>query len=144
MELLNLDAQLESKEKKGNLLTYHHSRPLEVVRFGVVKQESPLNYTRTDKEREDAEMDDKAFKWLQEQIGFYPLFVAVGRRDTDVRDTGYQDNWVKKLISGRDFSVIRKAGEAPNQVFVRNEAIRKELLKIGFKNISVGRMKVSD
>jgi hypothetical protein len=34
-----------------------------------------------------------AYAWLAERAGFWPLFVAVGESDDDLRMTGYADQW---------------------------------------------------
>ena len=34
-----------------------------------------------------------AYRWAEREVGFFPLFLAVGRRVEDVRMTGYQDHW---------------------------------------------------
>jgi len=62
----------------------------------------------------------KSIEWLEKEVGFYPLFLAVGTTDEDLRMTGYQDNWRVKVASsykdGKQVGEYRKKGEFPNQV----------------------------
>ena len=88
--------------EKQDIPQYHHCRNLESVVFGEVKA-SP-NYSDKDFKG--------AYRWLEKEVGFYPLFCAVGTTDEDIRMTGYQDNWRVKISSDE----YRKKGEFPNQV----------------------------
>ena len=88
--------------EKQNIPQYHHCRNLESVVFGEVKA-SP-NYSDKDFRG--------AYRWLEKEVGFYPLFCAVGTTDEDIRMTGYPDNWRVKVSSDE----YRKKGEFPNQV----------------------------
>lgn len=84
-------------EKKEILtpLTYHHARPLESVLYGPIRQKSPLEYMQ-ESDRDVAKMFDDSYRWLQDKLGFYPLFMAVGRQEEDLRMTGYQAQWRKR------------------------------------------------
>ncbi|MBI2035499.1 MAG: hypothetical protein HYT12_02335 [Candidatus Liptonbacteria bacterium] len=65
------------------MLLFHHCRPLDSVSFGIAKP-NPRH----------ADPDFKgAYFWLKREVGFYPLFMAVGKTEDDLRLTGYQDNW---------------------------------------------------
>jgi hypothetical protein len=103
--------------EKENILptTYHHARPLESVKHGIVRSSSPLNYME---DRELANYFDKAYKWFEKTKGFYPLFLAVGRKDEDIRMTGIQNQWSRKLPEERN-DVLFSFDELPNNgVFV--------------------------
>lgn len=82
-------------------LIYHHSRVLEHVKYGVVKQERGVD-----------EYYEDCYLWLEKQVGFYPLFLSVGETEEDIRMTGYQNQWLKKIGSYE----YRKKGEYPNYV----------------------------
>ena len=84
------------------MLMYHHCRSLESVVYGEVKA-NPKYY--------DAYFKD-AYNWLEKEVGFAPLFVAVGCTKEDLRMTGYQDNWRIKVSDSK----IRRAGQFPNDV----------------------------
>ena len=66
----------------------------------------------------------KAYRWLEKEVGFYPLFLAVGETDDDIRMTGYERQWARKVgeeIVGRRANgsnifrnVLRKKGDYPN------------------------------
>jgi hypothetical protein len=81
----------ETKEKLTPL-TYHHARPIETVQFGIVKSVSPLNYF-PEEDRDLAVFFNKAYEWLEKELGFYPLFLAAGRADEDRQLTGYPNQW---------------------------------------------------
>ena len=83
------------------LLLYHHARPLDHSPCGSVKQERGL----------DADFEG-AYRWIEHHLGFYPLFLAVGATEDDMRMTGYQNQWRKKL-GDREY---RRKGEIDNYV----------------------------
>jgi hypothetical protein len=60
-----------------------------------------------------------AYQWLENEIGFYPLFLAVGDGNA-AYVTGYQNQWRVHLggtmSDGKYVSKKRKAGEFPNFV----------------------------
>lgn len=67
----------------------------------------------------------QAYEWLEEQVGFFPHFVAVGNDEDALYRTGYQDNW--QVWMGGDFvqGIYRKSyrikGEFPNLVLLSFE-----------------------
>lgn len=70
-------------------LLYHHCRPLEAVVYDIVKP---------DKKFAD-EYFVKSYEWVEEKVGFYPLFLGVGNgRWVTYYVTGYDANWRKKLV----------------------------------------------
>lgn len=68
------------------MLLYHHCRASGNISHGEIRPNP----------RSPAPGFKKAYLWLQNQVGFYPLFVAVGATENDLRLTGYQDNWWNK------------------------------------------------
>ena len=39
---------------------------------------------------------EAAYQWLEHEVGFYPLFLAVGGTLDAISMTGYQDQWRRK------------------------------------------------
>jgi len=97
----NLPQELETKKP----LLYHHSRPLEFVEYGTVTQKLGIN-----------EDYDSSYRWLEKEVGFAPLFLAVGSKPEDRYMTGYQDQWRKILSGSKGSRTYRKKGEYPNLV----------------------------
>ena len=64
---------------------YHHARPLEHVVYGYVSQARGI----------DPDFE-AAYQWLVHEVGFYPLFLAVGGTLEAISMTGYQDQWRRK------------------------------------------------
>jgi len=102
----------EIKERKSDVFSYHHARPLNSVVFDIVKPVSPLNY-QSDKE---AQFFDRAYKWLEGKLGFYPMFLAVGKTDEDKGMTGYQNQWRKLLALSKNHRTYRQKGDIENKV----------------------------
>lgn len=82
-----------------------------------------LNYVRYDTIESDPSFSDrrwwgKSYDWLASQVGFYPIFVAVGI-PSDILMTGYQDNWRRhtggEMVDGQWVKHFRKKGEYPNR-----------------------------
>lgn len=57
-----------------------------------------------------------AYRWLSEKIGHWPLFLAVGEAERDIRITGYQNQWLRLLSSSARGNEYRKAGQFPSYV----------------------------
>lgn len=121
----------DKKEKASQILTYHHSRPLATVTHGSVFPVSPLEY-------ETAELYpeywDRAFRWLEGKVGFYPLFLAVGRSTEDLRMTGYQKQWAKLLMRSRAGNEYRQKGDIPNKVLFSYSQISPQGVFVDFVN----------
>jgi len=88
------------------MLIFHHARPLTSVK-----------YDRVFPARQEADKELlPAYEWLEERIGFFPLFLAIGNQEWRLRMTGYQDQW-KRFLS-YDFEakkrIYRHKGEFPN------------------------------
>lgn len=95
------------------MLQYHHCRSLDSVVYGKVKA--------------DFEYSDPDFKyaysWLEKEVGFYPLFLAVGTTEEDIRMTGYQNQWRRLLSKGPNGKEYTKGGEFPNDVLFSFENV---------------------
>lgn len=92
------------------MLQYHHCRSLDSAVYGRVEA-SP----------EHADQDFKdAYSWLEKEVGFYPLFLAVGTTDEDIRMTGYQNQWRKILSDG------------PNDVLFSFEKVEGVFMDYGY------------
>jgi len=63
-----------------------------------------------------------AYKWLEEQIGFFPHFISVGNNESALYRTGYQDNWriytVSDYLRGSWQKIYRKKNEFPNNILL--------------------------
>ena len=98
------------------MLQYHHCSDFNNITFGEIKAKP--SYSDPDFK--------SAYLWLEKEIGFYPLFVAVGITEDAIRITGYDAQWARVISSkivGRKKSrtyvqrnVLRRKGEFPNYV----------------------------
>lgn len=74
-------------------LLYHHSRSIKGVSYGEVNADpqytDPLGFKG-------------AYDWLAGEVGFYPLFLAVGSTKTDLKMTTYDDEEENVLFSFGD------------------------------------------
>lgn len=87
-------------------MLYHYCMNLENIIFGEIKAD--LKYSAI-------EFKD-AYLWLEKEIGFYPLFLAVGASEEDIRMTDYQNQWRRLLVENLNGNEYRKKGEFPNYV----------------------------
>lgn len=89
-------------------MLFHHNRGLAGVRYGVIKPNPKYS---------DPEFLP-AYRWLEQQIGFFPLFVAVGDSSEALLQTGYQDQW--RVLLGYNGNnrvpIHRRKGEFPTEV----------------------------
>jgi len=90
-------------------LMYHHSRELKSIVYGELSADSRYY---------DPFFKD-AYVWLEKEVGFSPLFLAVGQTIEDIRMTGYQDNWRRKVSTNE----YRRAGNSPNHVLFSFDAL---------------------
>jgi hypothetical protein len=70
---------------------------------------------------------------VRKKVGFYPLFLAVGTTEEDIRMTGYQNQWAKvigsKIVGRRNDgtyiqrNILRRKGEFPNDVLFSFEDV---------------------
>lgn len=98
--------QIDSSSAPWGGCLYHHCRALEHVVFGVVRQAlAPAD---------DDLSFDGAYRWLEAQVGFFPLFLAVGSTDEDVRMTGYCNQWRRYLGGTLLEPIYRSRGDVPS------------------------------
>ncbi|MBI4439884.1 hypothetical protein HY638_02840 [Candidatus Woesearchaeota archaeon] len=95
------------------MLSYHHCRSLNSIVYGE---------TRANSEHSDPNFKE-AYSWLEKEVGFYPLFLAVGATEEDIRMTGYQNQWRRILSSGPNGKDFRKRREFPNDVLLSFENV---------------------
>ena len=95
----------EPKEDRQVSPVYHHARELQHCVYGIVRPK-----------RGASKYFDKAYEWLEREVGFYPLFLAVGETIEDIEMTGYQGQWTRLLARGENYREYRKKGEIENQV----------------------------
>lgn len=88
------------------MLLYHHCRSLESVVYGEVKPNPHFS----------DEFLKRAYSWMEQQLGFYPLFIAVGEAEEDIRMTGYENQWRRIVSKSQKKTKYRTAGEFPNEV----------------------------
>ncbi len=105
---------------------FFHSRKLEHTVYGTVEG-LPILPTLPepdcsngcdgigDFEYHDALHFDTCYRWLEERLGFWPIFLAVGPEDA-IGMTGYQHNWRRVVRSSREGRILRKPGESPDVV----------------------------
>jgi hypothetical protein len=102
----------EGKERSRHGLLFHHSRKLEhcfphrVTQRRLHESEIPA---------EDI-IFERSYHWLEKEVGFYPLFMAVGDTEEDIRMSGYQNQWKRLVVSGKDYKEYRQKGEVENNV----------------------------
>lgn len=86
---------------------FYHAIDLEAVSRSVLRPQVEFS---------DSEWVS-AYRWLEKEIGFYPLFLAVGD-ESAAYVTGYQNQWRVhiggSIIDGNYVASKRKAGEFPN------------------------------
>lgn len=108
---------------------YHHSRPLETVRHGVI---------RPDPEWVDPEWPEltAAYRWLEQEVGFYPLFVMVGDQECCIAMTGYAYQWQRKLSQDENGNwIYRKKGEFPNYVLFSFEKLDGVYMNLSYWDV---------
>lgn len=95
------------------MLQYHHCRSLDSVVYGRVEASS----------EHAGEYFKDAYSWLEKEVGFYPIFLAVGTTDEDIRMTGYQNQWRRILSERHNGKECRKKGDFPNDVLFSFEDV---------------------
>lgn len=90
------------------MLRYHNCMSLEDVIFGEIK----ANPKKSDPDLRGA------YLWLEREVGFYPLFFAVGSTEDDIRMTGYERQWNK--IIGSEVIGMRENGTFIQRYILRD------------------------
>lgn len=90
-------------------MIFHHCIQLQNIAYKAI-QSSPLYCEEKDYL--------PAYKWLEKQVGFYPIFLSVGK--DSITMTGYDNQWRRHIgtyvVDGQRIKRYRKAGEFPNYV----------------------------
>jgi hypothetical protein len=102
------DAMIPISEILSEKLLFHHCMPAARVQFNKIRADPGLsdpNFL-------------PAYEWLDDELGFFPLFLAVGTSEEAIRMTGYEDNWRvitgSEMVQGRLLKKHRKKGEFPS------------------------------
>jgi hypothetical protein len=89
-------------------LLFHHCISLDAVRFGTIRPERKFS---------DPEFLP-AYEWVEEIIGFFPIFYAVGQINAALPMTGYADNWRYltggEMVNGIYQKTYNRKGNFPN------------------------------
>lgn len=89
---------------------YHHCIDFKNVVYGVIRPSQQHSIAA------NSHGFVKAYQWLEKQVGFYPLFLSVGK-PSDVHMTGYPHQWASfQGVDDKGKTVYRKAGTYPNSV----------------------------
>lgn len=64
-------------------LKFHHCIPLNQMIYDIIYPD----------EQHSEPYFIPAYKWFEKEVGFYPVFLAVGSTTEDIRMTGYMNNW---------------------------------------------------
>lgn len=82
-----------------------------------------------------------AYKWLEDEIGYYPFFFSVGSDESAIRMTGYDDNWRVwmgcRCIRGKSRNIYRTHGEFPNLALFSFENIEGIFMDYGSWHIAL-------
>lgn len=102
-----------------NKLMFHHCMPLEGVVYDKVKADKEWSIKLDEFPDEPKFSFVRAYEWIEKEVGFWPFWVAVGSRIDDIRMTGYDAQWRKRLsycYADPSLNKYRKKGEYPNNV----------------------------
>jgi len=82
-----------------------------------------------------------AYEWAEERLGFFPLFLAVGRLEDIAWMTGYQDNW--RVVTGGETvegvyrKICRKKDEFPNLALLSFESVEGVFMDYDYWHIAL-------
>ncbi|MFA5331765.1 MAG: hypothetical protein WC342_05255 [Methanoregula sp.] len=82
-----------------------------------------------------------AYEWVEERLGFFPLFLAVGKLEEIAWMTGYQDNW--RVVTGGETGesgyrkICRKKGEFPNLALLSFESVEGVFMDYDYWHIAL-------
>ncbi len=91
---------LEQKENRWKELYFHHTKSLKYCTYNSVSPFTPDNTYEIEN------------RWLEQELGFYPIFLAVGDTEMDIRMTGYEKQWARKIGT----NMYQRSGEFPSDV----------------------------
>ena len=109
-------------------MLYHHCRSLDSITYGEVRA-NPKYF--------DPDFKD-AYIWLKEEIGFCPLFLAIGTTNDDILMTGYANQWRRIISEGPNGKEYRKKGEFPNNVLFSFEEVDGVFTDYGYWHLALG------
>jgi hypothetical protein len=192
---------VKKRRPEGDSPVFHHRISLELLLRAGNELKPSEHFTKLKPEEDDALIVNR---WLEKQVGFYPLFLAVGTQRDDILQTAYHVQWHRcgeplnyVLLSFRDvpdpvfvdeqawfcvlnsshcdyrigpgirktllkrswtrsrwmrwskkrsaYAVVRSLNpKDADRVWVRNRTTGDLLLKEGYRNVSVHRMRVGD
>lgn len=111
---VRLDSFINDHALLVAMLRYHHSMDLEGVVFGE-RLPDPNHAAES--------WLLPAYRWLEQEVGFYPLFLAVGETEADIFMTGYRGQWRRVTAWSSKGNTYRKKGEFPNYVLFSFAAV---------------------
>ncbi len=110
--------------QRGDGPLFHHRTSFDLLLQAGDRIKSSEHFTKLKMDDED-ELKEALIvnRWLQGQVGFYPLFLMVGKDDDDLLPTAYQEQFRIALGYGwengrRKTYERRKPGEFPNFVLL--------------------------
>lgn len=113
----------------GFHLPFHHVRELEHVSYGVVRPYSRLesepdcsNGCVHDEWHFDYDFEI-CYRWLAGQIGFWPMFLAVGVTSESIDMTGYSGQFSRIMSRSHKKSVFIPKGKFANRVLFSFERL---------------------
>lgn len=113
---------------------FHHCTDLSSVTYGEFLPSPVRTYRKLSQNWSDDETTNSVFGgyvydeiganwWLEKQVGFYPLFMAVGSARDDLYMTGYAQQFARRVSTVQDKNsrngyrwILRDPGEFPNYV----------------------------
>jgi hypothetical protein len=112
-------------------LLFHYCMPASGVISGILTP---------DRSRSDPDFHP-AYEWVEERLGFFPLFLAVGTLEDVAWMTGYQENW--RVVTGSERAksgyrkIFRKKGEFPNLALLSFESAEGVFMDYDYWHIAL-------
>jgi len=109
--------KVPSSQKSPDRPLYHYCMPVSGIIRGTIVPDRRLS---------DPDFLP-AYEWVEERLGFFPFFLAVGTLEDVAWMTGYQDNW--RVVTGSEpveggyRRTLRKKGEFPNLALLSFDAV---------------------
>jgi hypothetical protein len=122
--------RLPSPDYSMNLL-YHHGMPASMVMNSTIRADRTLS---------DPEFLP-AYEWVEDRLGFFPLFTAVGALDEIAWMTGYPDNWRVwtggECVEGKYRKIYRRKGEFPNLALLSFDTLEGVFMDYDYWHIAI-------
>jgi len=123
--------KVPSSQKSPDRPLYHYCMPASGIISGIIIP---------DRTRSDPDFLP-AYEWIEERLGFFPLFLAVGALENVAGMTGYQDNWRVfkggEVIDGRYRKIYRKKGDFPNLALLSFESVEGVFMDYDYWHIAL-------